>query len=112
MEKKLRKRKSYTVEEKVEMIKLIDAKVQQVDVATKFNVSTTTLNTIYKNREKILDEWNRGCIDKKHFKSNECGGAHLCRLCIRPVHVICGEHDVDEEGFGQPVTCRKCTEQQ
>jgi hypothetical protein len=38
----------------------------------------------------------------------ECDGAHWCLVCNRRVHVICGEHDPEAEGFGQPVTCRNC----
>lgn len=40
----------------------------------------------------------------------ECDGAHCCLVCHRPVHAICGDHDAEAEGYGQPVTCHKCTE--
>ncbi len=66
------KRKSFTVEQKVKFIKLIESREQQqIDVAKTFNVKPSTLSKIYKDLERILDEWNRGCIAKKHFKSSD-----------------------------------------
>lgn len=38
----------------------------------------------------------------------ESDGAHWCLVCHKPVHAICGDHDLGQEGFGQPLTCRKC----
>jgi transposase-like protein len=51
------KRKSFTVEQKVKFIKLIESREQQqVDMAKTFNVKPSTLSKIYKDRERILDE--------------------------------------------------------
>jgi hypothetical protein len=41
---------------------------------------------------------------------HECDGAHYCLLCHRRVHAICGDHDPEAEGYGQPITCRTCVE--
>lgn len=66
------KRKSFTVEQKVEIIKLVvDKKEHQSDVAKKFGLSATTVNGFITKRDKILEEWNRGCIAKKKFRSPE-----------------------------------------
>lgn len=221
------KRKSFTVEQKVQFIKMIDNGEQQISVSNKFGVKPNTLSDIYKHRERIIEEWNRGCTAKKHFKSADndaldnalpawfkkqradnvplsqvlliekakevaeqigdanfrgssgyidrfekrhdphlseliheveeklahlhtsskvqsdirsflvasmrqpttertvqpegvgdnatesqvccvcgsgCDGAHWCLVCHLPVHAICGEHDSEAEGFGQPMT--------
>jgi hypothetical protein len=95
-----RKRQSFTVEKKVEITHEVDKTQSQVNVAKLYNITATTVNAIHKNRVRILDEWNRGCIKKKHFKS--------VQVCNEPVHAICGDHDPEEEGFGKLVTCSNC----
>ena len=37
-----------------------------------------------------------------------CGNAHKCVICDCFVHLICGEPQGDEEGYGQPVVCFIC----
>jgi hypothetical protein len=59
MENAKLKRKSFTVEQKVEIIRLIQQE-SQISAAVKFNLTPTTVNTIYKHREKILD--SRSCV--------------------------------------------------
>ncbi len=71
MENAKLKRKSFTVEQKVEIIRLIQQE-SQISAAVKFNLTPTTVNTIYKHREKILDEWNRGFTTGGH--SHVLGG--------------------------------------
>lgn len=39
---------------------------------------------------------------------NKTSGAHKCSGCHQYVHVICGESDENDEGFGQNVTCKLC----
>lgn len=39
---------------------------------------------------------------------NETSGAHKCPGYHQYVHVICGESDENNKGFGQSVTCKLC----
>ena len=44
---------------------------------------------------------------------SECG-AHKCRICNKSCHAIepcsVNDHESEEEGYGAPVTCKKCSE--
>ncbi len=44
---------------------------------------------------------------------SECTGAHSCSVCHKIVHVICAEASAndEEEGYGQVVVCKKCSEE-
>jgi hypothetical protein len=39
----------------------------------------------------------------------ECEGAHVCFVCNRAVHAICGQPlNDDDEGYGRPIVCTEC----
>lgn len=42
------------------------------------------------------------------ISENKTSGIHKCSKCHQYVHVICGESDENNEGFGQNVTCKLC----
>ena len=38
----------------------------------------------------------------------DCDAAHFRKVCYRAVHAICGQGDLEDEGYGSPVVCRNC----
>ena len=95
MESDKRKRQYFTVEQKEEIIRQIDNKELKVEVAKKYGIKPSTVSTIYKNRERILEEWNRGCTTRKHFKDanaltwTELGPDEAINCCAACISLEC-----------------------
>lgn len=91
------------------------AAVENESSARKSSADQTSANEISAEESESNDQENQinNDSDKDFFAlccvcDLECGGAHKCSLCKKAVHVICGNIQDEEEGFGASVICNRC----
>ena len=75
MEKNSKKRKAMDISEKVEIIQAIESGLKNVEVCSKFNKKSSTVSTIWKNRQQILDDFKSMNINVK--KKRTCDDPEL-----------------------------------
>ena len=63
MEQSAKKRKVLTVEDKVDVIKQTKNDKKKADVCREFNLVNSTVQTIWKNRDKIVSAFEKKWIE-------------------------------------------------
>ena len=84
------KRNSITLEKKKEIINVIEnGKMKQSDVVRNYNLSKSTVNTIWKNRRKYEDSISSGLCGHNAKRIRQCNFENLERalvIWIKQVH--------------------------
>jgi hypothetical protein len=63
-----KKRKTLTLSQKVDIIHAVDSSSNKRDVAKKFDIASSTLSTILRQKGKIMNEWTNSSFFSKRKK--------------------------------------------